>query len=77
MKEEVKGSGVFSSMWKFVKDNAKGIIDVTLFAAGVGLIYAFGEDIGEFATKQIPTEESTKAYYNELMAEMRGGAPGQ
>jgi hypothetical protein len=61
--------GFFSKAGGFFRENAKILGDVAIFAVGVGVIYAFGEQLGNYFTKQLPTEESIKEYYNELRAE--------
>ena len=73
-KKTTRGPGMLSKTWEFVKSNAKGIADTVIFAAAAGAIYGLGEGMGNFFMKQLPTEESTREYYNQLLAEARGVA---
>ena len=71
---ESSSPGTGSKVWEFMKTNAKGLVDTIVFAAASGTIYALGESMGGFFMQQLPTEESTKAYYNQLLSEARGAA---
>lgn len=75
--QPVKPVGKLTRIWEFMKGNAKGIVDTLAFTALAGAIYVFGEKAGDFLMQQLPTEESAKAYYNQLMAEARGAAMSQ
>ncbi len=69
-----KGRGILRTAWIGVKNNVKGLADAALFGTVAGLLYAFGDKLGALCMEQLPTEESTRTYYQQLLAESRGGA---